>query len=113
MCVAAGRRADECFEVKVSSCKEREAENDRKRVCETDKRREGECVHSWPYPVGCGLRKASVGATCVGGVSQTETQAWTHTLTDINTHTHAQNTATKSKPLTPPYPDKHKMTTTT
>lgn len=39
----------------------------RERNWEAD--RNSECVHSWPYPVDCGLRKASVGATCVGGVS--------------------------------------------
>lgn len=44
----------------------------RQKVKLGDRQKVRECVHSWPFPVGCRLRKASVGATCVGGVSQTE-----------------------------------------
>lgn len=63
----------------MSSCKVKErgravGQKEKERACETDKQREteGDSVHSWPCPVGCGLRKATVGVTCVGGVSQTE-----------------------------------------
>lgn len=67
-------RNDKCFEVKVSSCTDRESETKLSGVrggqsdTEIDIHTERECVHSWPYPVGCGLRKASFGVTCVGGV---------------------------------------------
>lgn len=59
---------------------EREADREEVRVPKTEGR--GECVHSWHCPVSRGLRKASVRTTRVGGVSQTETQAWT-----LDTHT--------------------------
>lgn len=57
-------------------------------MCETDRQTERECVHSWSYPVGCGLRKTSVRATCVGGVRQTEMQATGHTLSQGHRQTH-------------------------
>lgn len=70
------------------------AKRQKQRVCETDRtysESERECVHSWPYPAGCGLRKASVRATCVGGVSQTETQAGKQdTHSHRHEHTHIQ-----------------------
>lgn len=72
---------------------EREADREEVRVPKTEGRRE--CVHSWHYPVSRGLRKASVRTTRVGGVSQTETQAWT---LDTHTHTHGPRLDTGRTP---------------
>lgn len=113
MCSVEGRGVKKCFEVKVSSCRTTEKERDKEPVelereiaSETEIGRGRECGHSWSYTVGCGLRKASVRATCVGGVSKTETH-WAvrgQEHTSATTHKHRNIPALFHMLTLPPNP---------